>query len=513
MTSAPAFAAWLDAVFASYFRQRPVNATFVGMHAHDDRLPDFSELGMADTLAETDHLLRRLRALPDEPLSQAEQMDRELAEGFLLIQRWEAQSAHFDRGNPVQFTGEAIFGVLSLLLRNRPLVEQAEARLAAIPGFLGQAALDAAPAAWIARAQRECLGARLLLEGGIDIAFPQLNRAAHAAARAFAQFEARLAHAEPTQQYACGGEALDLLLRHAHHVDPDELERLALAYLADDAAIADRPSAQHGDSDTAYYQQVWQSIWQTDLVSRPEWPVRFVPRPAWLRQAAPYLYFLAYRSPPPLDPPSVVDYFVPPTSDETSIKLNHVVHHASLGHHVQNWFALRAGSRIGRVAAVDCASRIAMLCGGSIAEGWACYATDLADQAGLLTEAEQMVRRQTRRRMAARALVDIRLHQGHFGLADAVDCYVQQAGMSPAAAEAEAVKNSLFPGAAGMYLAGWEGIWRLRREHASAASLRAFHDRLLSFGSVPVALIARAMSTGRTHAASPRVPALGGHGR
>ena len=67
--------------------------------------------------------------------------------------------------------------------------------------------------------------------------------------------------------------------------------------------------------------------------------------------------------------------------------------------------------------------------------------------------------------------------------------------MAPAAAHAEAVKNSLFPGAACMYLAGWDGIWRLRRELESSGPRFScqFHDRLLSFGSVPVSLVARAM--------------------
>ncbi len=42
-----------------------------------------------------------------------------------------------------------------------------------------------------------------------------------------------------------------------------------------------------------------------------------------------------------------------------------------------------------------------------------------------------------------------------------------------------------------MYLAGWEGIRRLRHE-AQLTSLREFHDRFLSFGSVPVSLVAQA---------------------
>ncbi len=42
-TKAPAFNKWLDDFFHSYYRHRPVNATFIGVHDYDDRLPDFSE--------------------------------------------------------------------------------------------------------------------------------------------------------------------------------------------------------------------------------------------------------------------------------------------------------------------------------------------------------------------------------------------------------------------------------------------------------------------------------------
>jgi uncharacterized protein (DUF885 family) len=233
----------------------------------------------------------------------------------------------------------------------------------------------------------------------------------------------------------------------------------------------------------------------------PDWPVRFVDRPTWARRAAPYRYFLPYRSPPPRDPPDKVVYLVPPGSDESTIKLNHVVHHASLGHHIQNWFAARSTSRVGQVAAVDCASRIAMLCGGTVAEGWANYAVDLAEEAGFLTAAESYGQHRARLRMAARTLVDIRLHDGRFSLEDATRLYGEQVGMSPSAARAEAVKNSLFPGAACMYLLGWHGIWQLRRQVQARLSLREFHDQFLSFGSVPVSLIARAMLEAPTLAA------------
>jgi len=523
---APAFDAWLDAFLASYFRRRPVNATFIGMHAFDDQLPDLSDQGMAATLGDAEDLLRRLQHLAPEALSSAQTLDRQMAHGFLLIQRWELTSAHFGPSNPTLWTNEAVFGLVSLLLRPfAPLehrLEMATARLSAVPSFLDEAMrhVKAAPSAWIARARRECVGAGLLLDEGLPELLDQeagghtaLRREARAAADAFGRFDRFLEGELPraTGEYACGGEALDLLLRHAHFFDggADTLERLALERIdAEEAALEVQappspPDSSQGNSGPylARFDELWLAArklaQEHDLLTFPDWPVRYVERPVWARKAAPYLYFLPYRSPPPLDDNPRVDYLVPPGADDSTIKLNHVVHHGSLGHHVQNWFAARAESRIARLAGVDCASRLAMLCGGTMAEGWANYATDLAEEAGFLTPAERYGQHTARLRMAARAVVDIRLHQGRFTLAGATAFYRDRVGMTASAAEAEAVKNSLFPGAACMYLAGWNGILELRRaierRQTDGFSSHAFHDRVLSFGSVPVALIAQAM--------------------
>jgi len=149
---------------------------------------------------------------------------------------------------------------------------------------------------------------------------------------------------------------------------------------------------------------------------------------------------------------------------------------------------------------VDCASRIAMFCGGTMAEGWACYTTELMDEVGFLTPLESYAERHTRLRMAARALVDVRLHHEKITLDQAAAFYCDRVGMAPASAMAEAVKNSMFPGTALMYLIGTDTIHQLRRELSTRPGfdLRAFHDRLLSYGSIPVALIADAMRRRKT---------------
>ncbi|HEX7137098.1 MAG TPA: DUF885 family protein, partial [Vicinamibacterales bacterium] len=145
--------------------------------------------------------------------------------------------------------------------------------------------------------------------------------------------------------------------------------------------------------------------------------------------------------------------------------------------------------------AVDCASRIGMFQGGSMAEGWACYATDLMDESGFLTDEMSLAQQHARARLLARAVVDLGLHGGTLPFDEAVGIYRDRVGMPSEAARGEVCKNSMFPATAVMYWLGTDGIHRLRREHAhECASLCAFHDRLLSFGSIPVPLIAQSWS-------------------
>ena len=265
------------------------------------------------------------------------------------------------------------------------------------------------------------------------------------------------------------------------------------------------------------YQQAWDACRERaqarDLVTWPAYPIRYVPIPIHTRDAAPFLYYLHYRSPAPFDHLAMHDYVVTPieggmpadeqrrrlrATNTSVIKLNHVVHHGAIGHHVQNYHAYAGESEIGRIAAVDCASRIGMFQGGTMAEGWACYATDLMDEVGFFTAEESLAQQHTRARLLARAVVDIGLHERSLTFEDAIALYRDRVGMSPDAARGEACKNSMFPGTAVMYWLGTDALHRLRHERQRAEgasfSLRRFHDRLLAFGSIPVPLVARLMS-------------------
>ncbi|TMI73936.1 MAG: DUF885 domain-containing protein, partial [Bacillati bacterium ANGP1] len=106
--------ATLDAFFDWYYRTNPVSATFIGIHRHDHRLPDYSPAAIEQALAAIETLSDGLRRQRPTAPGRATTLDQELALGFLDVLRWEYASGYFHARNPSLYTGEAVFGVLSL---------------------------------------------------------------------------------------------------------------------------------------------------------------------------------------------------------------------------------------------------------------------------------------------------------------------------------------------------------------------------------------------------------------
>ena len=537
--------------FASYYRLRPVNATFTGVHDFDDRLPDWSPDGLEAAIGE----MRQLRASLHDgreagDLRDTPARDEALAASFLDVQIAELESDHFQRGNPSLAIAEAAFGIISLVTRPfapaRHRLDAVVGRLHAIPEFLDGAQRSMVSTLrdeWRAKALKECDGARRIVGDGLRrwlaserLPDDRVRPAADCAAAAIDRFQQWLTGMPRAdgESYAAGGEMLDLLIARGHWCETARRELAAAARDSLDRALSDldcraRAAAPGGWPDvqdrlagrhptTAGYLAAFQRTWDecraravdARLVSWPDYPIRYVPIPPHTRDAAPLLYYLFYRSPAPFDRLPIHDYVVTPidetmaadeqrrrlrAANDSVIKLNHVVHHGAIGHHVQNYRAGTGESEIGRVAAVDCASRIGMFLGGTMAEGWACYATDLMDEIGFLSPDESIAQQHTRARLLARAVVDMGLHDRSLTYADAVAVYRDRVGMAPDAARGEACKNAMFPGTALMYWLGTDRLHRLRaarqRAEGAAFDLQQFHDRVLSFGSIPVPLLQR----------------------
>jgi hypothetical protein len=562
--SAPTRAGVLDQFFECYFRLRPVTATFTGDHRWDHRLPDWSPDGLSAARSEMSALRRSLATaglgvLDRDALAARDwtAIDGALADAFLEIELTELGTQHFQRGNLSLAIGEALFGLIALITGRFADIEArgsaATARLRAFPLFLVgvRRTLEdtSIPEAWRERVLRECEGGQILL-GQIE---PWLEaEGAPASIRSDATVGLALAReslawldtfvrglrSAPEQRYAAGSPLMELLVRRGHLVDTsvdalrweaheileEEYQRLFVAlrradlpdWSATEARLGEERAAPHDLAGTLA--RTWEHFRgvaiERDLVTWPELAVHFAPAPLWTRGASSHLYYLFYRSPAPLDDERTADYTIPAPDalegewspalrrlwNQTAITLNHVLHHAGIGHHLQNWHARRAASRIARVAAVDGASRIGMFGGGTMAEGWACYATDIMEEAGALSPLAVLAQQHTRVRHLTRAVADLELHGGRMRFDEAVSMFVERTGMAPAAARAEVTKASMFPGTALMYWLGTREIRRLRAEQqrtlGSRFSLRAFHDEFLSFGSIPVALAGRLLHAG-----------------
>src|SRR5262245_63639450 len=265
------------------------------------------------------------------------------------------------------------------------------ARLEAAPAFLDGARRSIAsgiPDEWRARALRECDGIDRLLQQGLTgwIAVESIDATtaerltaagnlALAAVQRYRRWLEREAPAAPADRYAIGPDLFDVLLARGHWCDRPRRELAADASAALEEALARvderaRRTAPGGwpevqerladahpalDEYLSAYQQTWDACRRHaeahDLVTWPDSPIRYVPIPRHTRDAAPFLYYLHYRSPAPFDQLPLHDYVVTPiepdmdrdeqrrrlrATNASVIKLNHVVHHGAIGHHVQN---------------------------------------------------------------------------------------------------------------------------------------------------------------------------------
>ncbi len=174
------------------------------------------------------------------------------------------------------------------------------------------------------------------------------------------------------------------------------------------------------------------------------------------------------------------------------------VHEAYPGHHLQLVSSNQAGTLARRIAAFPDGGAI-------LIEGWAFYCEELMDREGFLSDpVTRLMRLNDQVWRACRVVIDVELHLGRMSLAEAVDFLVAQARMNRREAELECRRYAEEPGQAMSYLLGKREVLRLADHWAAerGGPLRAFHDELLGWGSLPPAVIAWGMGLGPRPAAA-----------
>ena len=132
---------------------------------------------------------------------------------------------------------------------------------------------------------------------------------------------------------------------------------------------------------------------------------------------------------------------------------------------------------------------------GVFAEGWAFYGEEMFVRLGLFgddLDARLFTARWERVR-GARVVVDVKLASGEWTLAQAAKFFEEQSGFTKSASEAAVAGYALRPGYVLAYTVGRLQLEELLAEYqhrlGDKASLHDFHDRVLSYGSVPFSIV------------------------
>ena len=122
-------------------------------------------------------------------------------------------------------------------------------------------------------------------------------------------------------------------------------------------------------------------------------------------------------------------------------------------------------------------------------EGWACYAEQLLDEYGYITDPRvQLIQLKRQLWRTLRAILDVKIHTGRISLAQA-SAEIENLGFSHKRAQHQVRRFALTPGYQLCYFMGSHEILELRRRFAPSMGLKAFHEILLAGGQLPFHLV------------------------
>jgi uncharacterized protein (DUF885 family) len=525
-----------EAFVALVVATSPESATTLGIHRRDTELDDRSAPGVARILAVEEQMLAELRARFASPrASQRARTDLRILVSALEVDVRLRRETRPTETQPELYASP--LGALYLMMARdyAPASERAAAavaRLEKIPAVIASAKanLKSPPRVWTTVGISAAGGAAGFLDelqGFLLASLPndqaRVAAAVAGAKAAYADYRGFLERdvlPRSTGSFAAGKPLFEFLLKENYFLEEgaDELEAMGSRVLGEteaklaevarriDPAAAGWPEVVKrvkGNHPTAaellpsYRREVArarQFLVARDVVSFPEGDdCEVVETPQFQRSTI----TAAYDQPPPYDATTRGFFFVtpvdpalPPEKREEMLRENDhgdqvdtAVHEVYPGHHLQLSWARRHPSTIRKVT------------GPSIfAEGWALYAEELMSELGYYTDEERLMQLEWALVRAARVVLDVGLHTRGMTYEQAVRVLVDRVHLEPSLAESEVKRYTSTPTQPLSYLVGREMLFKLRERYKARAgaaySLKAFHDEVLSHGTIAPGLLA-----------------------
>ncbi len=534
--STPAWERFTDEFIERHFEAAPTAGVWAGRHEFDGQLPDVGIEAIERRAAMLRDLARRAREeFPADSLTPSQNLEREHLIAAVDGMLFGVEVAHYHRQNPAWYAGTISPSVyvsrdyaslavrleaLTTYLENlpaylqqmrttleppfpRPFVRSALVRFGGLATHLG----DEVPALF-AGVEDQALQAEFAAA---------LEPAVAALREVESWLEQRLD--DSTDDFALGEERYRELLWRRYRIDLDwkTLKQVAEADLKrnldllretcrsldpeiaiDDCAARvreDKPPAGAVARANEQLPELKAFLLGADLVGIPSEEVAFVAEaPAYRRtnsayieipgayeEGLPAIYYIA--GPDPAWPVEVQRQYIPGEAD----LLNTSVHEVWPGHFLHSLYNKRSTNRVGKV-----------LRNGMLNEGWAHYAEELMQEAGLgegrpLVRVGQILDALMR---DVRFLSSIGLHVEGMSVETSRRMFAELAWLDPGNAEQQALRGTYDPGYF-VYTLGKLIIRKMREDWTATRGGRAawteFHETLLALGSAPLPVLRKAM--------------------
>ncbi len=504
----------------------PVAATQAGVRAHDARLGNFTRADVKMAVAALKAMALSFEECETTELADEIDQTAVLDDLRVAVERFERERPH--ERNPEFHLSHLLTGLFSLMARaDRPLDERGvalAARLAAAPRFLAEAraTLTRPPLVFTETALQVAEGGRTLLAEGIAAfaartapatreALAEALPLAREALEEFVAFLGGELHDRSDGDFAIGRDAFDFRLHfeHALRETAPELLRFGEELVRDTERELERRAAELApgipwreliarlrdahplaaglvDAYAGEMERAKRFVLERELVGVPDGALEVVATPDFM---TPLIPFAAYDPPGAFSEARTGTFYV--TVPREGEPRDHCVHELAAtalhegypGHHLQHLCAQGLASPVRRVVWTPLT-----------VEGWALYCEELMAEQGFYDRPESRLFHQVYLLWrAARIVLDVRLHTMGMPFHEAVTYLADLLGIQRASAEVEVRRYCATPGYQLSYAVGRRELLRLRedaRSRAGAAfSLRDFHDEVLGYGGLPVALM------------------------
>ncbi|MFO7604036.1 MAG: DUF885 domain-containing protein [Gammaproteobacteria bacterium] len=518
----------IDRYYRAWFRFYPEAAVDCGVAGYAHLLHPYDDDDLGALTALHEKLLDALDEISISECNTEQCIDIALLRGQALLSLKQLTTWDWRQRDPVRFL--PVNAIYQLMVRPVENFDSAlRQRLEAIPAYLRgarrhlQSDPGQIPAVWLesgileaehgAEYFRQLRSEPRIMRARLE---PQLTEAAEVL-ESFARFLHTEIGPHAAGDFACGEAFFNLSLAQRHFLDCNANALHALGqrlYAETEARLKAVTQQLRGDDNIAamtatlhqhdlsaetlltHYQQGMQAahsfLQQHDLVSLPEpQQLEVVATPDFIRHQIP---FAAYMEPVPTDPQQKALYYVTIPDNDEDLREHYpqsiphtCVHEAWPGHHLQFVTAHLSPSARTWPRLLNSSA--------TLYEGWALYCEQLMQEQGFLAAPEaEFILLKDRLWRTLRIMLDVELHTRGLSLDAAAGRMQAALGMSRQQALADVRWYTRAPTVPMGYATGWALITATRaRLQASQPefSLKAFHDALISAGSIALPLVLR----------------------